>query len=99
MISKSVYANGSVDDAMEGFQQCSKPDEEIKKKCSFSDFYYKDKENMNVLSINELLRVPPVSVNSYAIARHCSKVIVAVTNKLNPGQQLVISTDQQFYVF
>lgn len=98
-ISKFVHTNGSVDDAMEGLQQCSKPNEEIKKKCSFSGFYSKDKENMNVLSMNELLPILPVSIYSYAMVCHCSKVIVAVTNKLNLGQQLVISADQQFYVF
>ena len=54
---------------------------------------------MNVLSMNELLPILPVSIYSYAMVCHCSKVIVAVTNKLSLGQQLVISADQQFYVF
>ena len=76
--SKSAHGNGSVDDTMEWLQQLSKPDDEIKKRCLFSSFYSKAKENMNVVSINQLLATLPESINSFAMVCHCSKVIVAM---------------------
>ena len=94
-----AHFNGSVDDAMESLQQLSKPDDELKKRCPFSTFYSKNKENMNVVSITQLLPILPKSINSCAIVCHCSKVIVAITNKLNPGQQPVITPDQPVFLF
>ena len=52
---------------------------------------------MNVVSINWLLPVLPDSINSFAMVHHCSKVLVVITNKLNPGQQPVITVDQPVY--
>ena len=75
-----------ISNAMEWLQQLSKPDDEIKKRCSFSSLYSKDEENMNVVSINQLLPILPETINSCAMVCHCSKVIVHITNKLNPGQ-------------
>ena len=98
-ISKSTHVNGSVVDAMEWLQQLSKPDDEIKKGCSLSSFYSKDKENRNVVAITQLLPILPESINSCAMVCHCSKVIVVITSKLNPGQQPVITADQPVYSF
>ena len=84
---------------MKWLQQLSKPDDEIKKRCPFPSFSSKDKENMNEVSINHLLPILPESINSCAMICRCSNVIVAITNKLNPGQQPVISEDQPVYAF
>lgn len=81
---------------MKDLQQPSEPNKEIKKKCSFSRFYSKDQENMNALSINQLLTIPSESINSYAMVCLCSTVIVPIANKLNSGQQLVTFADPQF---
>ena len=82
---------------MEWLPQLPTPDDKVKNRCSFSGFYSKDKENMNVVSINQHLPILPESISSFATVRHCSKVIVAITNKLNPGQQPAIAADQPAY--
>ena len=62
------------------------------------DFYYKDKENMDVVSINQLLPILPESINSFAMVRRCSQAIFAIVNILNPGQEPAITADQPVYV-
>ena len=67
--SKSAQVNG-IDDAMEWLQQFSKSVGKIKKRCSFSSFYSKDKENRNVASIDQLVSILPESINSCVMVCH-----------------------------
>ena len=49
------------------------------------------------VSTNQLLPILTERINTPATVRHCTKIIVKLTKKLNPGQVPIISADQPVY--
>ena len=69
----------------------------IEERASFSGFYSRHSSSKSFVSINQLLPIPPESINTPATVRHCAKIIVKLTKKLNPGQVPIITADQPVY--
>ena len=69
----------------------------IEERASFSGFYSRHSSSKSFVSINQLLPILPESVNTPATVRNCAKIIVKLTEKLNPGQVPIINAGQLVY--
>ena len=47
--------------------------------------------------MNQLLPILKERINTPATVRHCAKIIVKLTEKLNPGEVPIITADQPAY--
>ena len=71
---------------------------QIEERPSFSGFYSRHSSTKSFLSISQLLPILPESINTPATVRHCARIIVKLTEKLNPSQVPIITADQPVYV-
>ena len=66
----------------------------MKDRISFSAHYSQKATTVAVPPITQLLPLLPDVVHTPAMVRHCTQLIKEITEKLNPGQQPVITADQ-----
>ena len=69
----------------------------IKDRVCFSAYYSQKATTESVPSITQLLPLLPDAVHTPAMVRHCTQLFKEITEKLNPGQQPVITADQPVY--
>ena len=88
---------GVLSEASEWIRKLQTEEGSLEDRVTFSGFYSKQLSSKCNYSISQLLPLIPDSVNSPATVRHCTTIIKAITEKLNPGQIPVITADQPVY--
>ena len=69
----------------------------IEERPSFFGFYSRHSSTKSFVSINQLLPILPESINTPTTVKRFSKIIVKLTEKLNPDQVPIITADRPVY--